>query len=123
MLLDRCIAIDRCHVAICFNLYQRINGLLRCVFIWLIKYLSIIRVVFDIVSRAVKANIRENMPTARTNKRKYEYGEIRFLDIITIFNNCCGNAIAIARQKSNFAVFNIVLQYFADFKGGDDIFD
>ena len=123
MLLDRCIAMDICNVAICFNFYQRINGLLRCVFIWLIKYLSIIRVVFDIVSRAVKANIRENMPTARTNKRKYEYGEIRFLDIITIFNNCCGNAIAIASLKSSFAVFNIVLQYFADFKGGDDIFD
>ena len=122
MLLDRCIAIDRCHVAICFNFYQRINGLLRCVFIWLIKYLSIIRVVFDIVSRAVKANIRENMPTARTNKRKYEYGEIRFLDIIAISDDS-GNAIAIARQKSDFAVFKFVLQNFAQFKGGDDIFD
>ena len=122
MLLDRCIAIDRCHVAICFNFYQRINGLLRCVFIWLIKYLSIIRVVFDIVSRAVKANIRENMPTARTNKRKYEYGEIRFLDIIAISDDS-GNAIAIARQKSSFAVFKFVLQNFAQFKGGDDIFD
>jgi hypothetical protein len=48
------------------------------------------------------------MPTARTNKRKYEYGEIRFLDIIAISDDS-GNAIAIARQKSSFAVFNIVL--------------
>ena len=130
MLLDRCIAIDRCHVAICFNFYQRINGLLRCVFLHVIgiifklwKYYLIVFNIYDIVPRAVEANIRENMPTARTNKRKYEYGEIRFLDIITIFNNCCGNAIAIASLKSSFAVFKFVLQNFAQFKGGDDIFD
>ena len=78
--------------------------------------------IYDIVPRAVKANIRENMPTARTNKRKYEYGEIRFLDIIAISDDS-GNAIAIASLKSSFAVFKFVLQNFADFKGGDDIFD
>ena len=62
------------------------------------------------------------MPTARTNKRKYEYGEIRFLDIIAISDDS-GNAIAIASLKSSFAVFKFVLQNFAQFKGGDDIFD
>ena len=96
-------------IQICF---RALNGILECIFIkWMIDYLSIIRELYDIVSRAVEANIREYMPTARTNKEKIEYRRIRFLDV------------AIIGQKSNFAVFNIVLQIFAEFKGGDYTFD
>ena len=96
-------------IQICF---RALNGILECIFIkWMIDYLSIIRELYDIVSRAVEANIRDNMPTARTNKEKIEYRRIRFLDV------------AIIGQKSNFAVFNIVLQIFAEFKGGDYTFD
>ena len=107
-------------IQICF---RALNGILECIFIkWMIDYLSIIKVLYDIVSRAVEANIREYMPTARTNKEKIEYRKIRFLDIIEIFNNF-DNAIAIARQKSSFTVFHILLRNFAEIKGGDDIFD
>ena len=98
------------------------KGILECAYIWIIKYITTIRLLYDIVSRAVEANIREYMPTARTNKEKIEYRKIRFLDIIEIFNNF-DNAIAIARQKSSFAVFHILLRNFAEIKGGDDIFD
>ena len=111
MLLVNCICTNMLNVAI-HNCAIAVKGLLKCIFIkWMIDYLSIIKVLFDIVSRAVEANIRDNMPTARTNKEKIEYRRIRFLDV------------AIIRQKSNFAVFNIVLQIFAEFKGGDDTFD
>ena len=107
------------NVAIHNYLVKVVKGILKCIFTrWMIGYLSIIKVIFDIVSRAVEANIREYMPTARTNKEKIEYSETRFLDIIAIFN-CCDNAIAIARQKSNFAVFDIVLRICVDIKGGD----
>ena len=91
--------------------FRAVKGRLACVFIWMSDYLSFIRTLFDIVSRAVEAKIRGNMPTARTNKEKIEYRRIRFLDV------------AIIGQKSNFAVFNIVLQIFAEFKGGDYTFD
>ena len=122
MLLVNCIYTNMLNVAIqiCF---RALNGILECIFIkWMIDYLSIIKVLYDIVSRAVEANIREYMPTARTNKEKIEYRKIRFLDIIEIFNNF-DNAIAIARQKSSFTVFHILLRNFAEIKGGDDIFD
>ena len=122
MLLVNCIYINMLNVAI-HNCFSAVKGLLKCIFIkWMIDYLSIIKVLFDIVSRAVEANIREYMPTARTNKEKTEYRKIRFLDIIEIFINF-DNAIAIARQKSSFAVFHILLRNFAEIKGGDDIFD
>ena len=113
MLLDRSIAIENMlHVAIHFS-FSTLNGLLACAFIslinlinYLINYLSIIKVIFDIVSRAVKADIRENMPTARTNKEYYEYGRIRFLAVIASY---CNDAFAIAREKPSSAVFNILL--------------
>ena len=59
MHLDRCIATNKCIVAICLNLHKIINGILECVFnkkvLWLINYLSIIKELFDIVLRAVNA--------------------------------------------------------------------
>ena len=121
MLLNNCICTNMLNVAI-HKRFKAVKGRLACVFIWMNDYLSFIKMLFDIVSRAVEADIRENMPTARTNKEKIKYRKIRFLDIIAIFNNC-GSAIAIARQKSNFAVFDIVLLNFAEIKGGDVIFD
>ena len=102
--------------------FEPMKGRLACVFIWTIYYLSLVKALCDIALRAVEAKIREKMPTARTNKEKIEYRKIRFLDIIEIFNNF-DNAIAIARQKSSFAVFHILLRNFAEIKGGDDIFD
>ena len=64
MHLDRCIATNKCIVAICLNLHKIINGILGCAFIsltsylinYLINYLSIIKVIFDIVLRAVNAS-------------------------------------------------------------------
>ena len=86
--------------------FKAVKGRLACVFIWMNDYLSFIKMLFDIVSRAVKADIRENMPTARTNKEYYEYGRIRFLAVIASY---CNDAFAIAREKSSSAVFNILL--------------
>ena len=59
MLLDRSIAIrNMLSNTIHFN-FNVMNGLLRCSFVWLINYLinylSIIKIIFDIVSRAVNA--------------------------------------------------------------------
>ena len=96
-----CIYANMLNVAIqiCF---RALNGILECIFIkWMIGYLSIIKVLYDIVSRAVEANIRDNMPTARTNKEKIEYRRIRFFNAI-IKAQCC--AIAISVKKPNSAV-------------------
>ena len=101
MLLVNCICTNMLNVAI-HNCTKAVKGVLECIFIkWLIDYLSIIKILFDIVSRAVEAYIRELKPTARTNKRKIKYSEIRFLAIVV---NTYNIAIAIARQKSSSAV-------------------
>lgn len=102
MLLVNCIRTNIVDVAV----RKITKGLLEYIFIWIIKYLTTIRLLYDIVPRAVKANIRENMPTARTNKEYYEYGRIRFLAVIASY---CNDAFAIAREKSSSAVFNILL--------------
>lgn len=63
MHLDRCIAINICITAI-YQIIHWINGILSCAFnkiLWLINYLSIIKVIFDIVLRAVNVYL-ENLP-------------------------------------------------------------
>ena len=63
-------------------------------------YLSFIKVLFDIVSRAVEAKTRENMPTARTNKGN-EYRRTKFFVAIIKVQLC---AVAIAFKKPSSAV-------------------
>ena len=123
MLLDRSIAIENMlHVAIHFS-FSTLNGLLACAFIslinlinYLINYLSIIKVIFDIVSRAVKADIRENMPTARTNKEKIKYRKIKFFIAITI---TLFHIVEFFIKKPDFAVYILLCEIFTNIKGGD----
>ena len=108
-----CICTNMLNVAI-RNCSRAVKGLLECIFIkWMIDYLSIIKVLFDIVSRAVEANIREYMPTARTNKEKIEYRRIKFFDAIIKALLC---AIAISVEKPNSAVQFCACKIF---EGGD----
>ena len=117
MPLVNCIYANLLNIAI-HNCANAVNSLLKCVFIkWMIDYLSIIKVLYDIVSRAVEANIREYMPTARTNKEKIKYRRIKFFDAVTKVQIC---TIAISVKKPNSAVQFCACKFF---KGGDDIFD
>ena len=116
MLLDNCIYTNMLNVAI-HNCFSAVKGLLKCVFIkWMIDYLSIIKVIFDIVSRAVEAKTRENMPTARTNKEKIEYREIKFFiaTTLTLFY-----IVKFFIKKPDFAVYILLCKIFANIKGGD----
>lgn len=115
MRLDKCICYNMFDFAI-YKSLKALNGILECVFNWLIKYLSIIGEIYDIVFRAVEAKIREYTPTARTNKEKIEYRRIRFFEVVMNNNNI---AIAIARQKSSSAVVILHCYFLSNTKGGD----
>ena len=96
--------------------FKAVKGRLACIFIWMNDYLSFIRVLFDIVSRAVEAKIRENMPTARTNKEKIKYRKIKFFIAITIMLFSMVNFFV---KKPDFAVHVLLCKIFAKTKGGD----
>ena len=115
MLLNNCICTNMLNVAI-HKRFRAVKGRLACVFIWMSDYLSFISVLFDIVSRAVEAKIRGNMPTARTNKEKIEYREIKFFIAITptLFY-----IVKFFIKKHDFAVHALLCEIFANIKGGD----
>ena len=85
MHLDRCVATNRCIVAIYLNLYKMINGILGCLFIWLINYLSIIKVIFDIASRAVNA-YRDKFPPPQLEQinTTIEHNRISLFDNVSL---------------------------------------
>ena len=101
-------------VHMCFKV---VNGQLACAFVWMNDYVSFIKVLFDIASRAVEAEIRENMPAARTNKEKIKYRKIKFFIAITIMLFSMVNFFV---KKPDFAVHVLLCK---KFKGGDIIFD
>ncbi|MBQ4647147.1 MAG: hypothetical protein IJB79_07340 [Candidatus Gastranaerophilales bacterium] len=116
MPLNNRIVINSFEIAILEDL-KITNGTLSCkilkIFNWLIRYISFSKEIYDIVSRAVKAHIRELKPTARTNKEKIEYRRIEFFYAI-IKALCC--ALAIAGEKTNSAVHFLLCK---KLKGGD----
>ena len=115
MLLNNCICTNMLDVAI-HKRFRAVKGRLACVFIWMSDYLSFIRTLFDIVSRAVEAKIRENMPAARTNKEKIEYREIKFFIAITL---TLFYIVKFFVKKPDFAVYILLCKIFANIKGGD----
>ena len=115
MLLNNCICTNMLDVAI-HKRFKAVKGRLACIFIWMNDYLSFIRVLFDIVSRAVEAKIRENMPTARTNKEKIKYRKIKFFIAITPTLFCI---VKFFIKKPDFAVYALLCEIFANIKGGD----
>ena len=104
MHLNNCIPANMLEIAIHPCKYT-LKGLLSCkkqgVFQWLTEYISVIEYLYDIVSRAVKAQSPDTMPTARTNKQKIKYSGIRFFV-----------AVAIAGKKSNSAVHILLCKFF-----------
>jgi hypothetical protein len=102
MHLDRCVATNRCIVAIYLNLYKMINGILGCLFIWLINYLSIIKVIFDIASRAVNA-YRDKFPPPQLEQinTTIEHNRISLFDNVPKVRSI---TIAIVSQNANSAV-------------------
>ena len=115
MLLDRSIVANMLDFAISFF----VSNKKWCIGVqlYIFKYLILIRTLYDIVSRAVEAHIRELKPTARTNKEKIKYRRIKFFDAVTKVRIC---TIAISVKKPNSAVQFCACKFF---KGGDDIFD
>jgi hypothetical protein len=104
MHLDRCVATNRCIVAIYLNLYKMINGILGCLFIWLINYLSIIKVIFDIASRAVNA-YRDKFPPPQLEQinTTIEHNRISLFDNVS-YNEVGNVTIAIVSQNASSAV-------------------
>ena len=108
MHLDRCIATNRCCIAICLNIYQKINGVLWCVFnevykmLWLINYLSIIKEIFDIVPRAVNAP-RDKFPPPQLEQinTTIEHNRISLFDNVS---NRGSIMIAVISQNASSAV-------------------
>lgn len=114
MFLDRNIATNRCIVAIYLNLYKMINGILGCLFVslinYLINYLSIIKVIFDIVSRAVNA-YRDKLPPPQLEQINTTIKHNR----ISLFDNVSSKkdrnvTIAIVSQNASSAVRFLVCE-------------
>ena len=128
MLLDRSVAINRCHVAICLSFCQRINGVLGCVFkylkcclinylvkyiveclinYYLISYLSIIKVLYDIVPRAVNEywNRYNKIPPPQLEQinTTIEHNRISLFDNVS-YNKVRSVTIAIVSQNASSAV-------------------
>lgn len=104
MFLDRNITVNIYNNAICFNFYKIINGILKCVFkkLWLINYLSIIKTIFDIVSRAVNA-LLDNIPIPQLEQinNTIKHNKISLFDYVSKARNV---TIAVNSQNANFAV-------------------
>ena len=88
------------------------KGYLECIFSYLINYLSFIKTLFDIVSRAVKADKQKNMPAARTNKGNEYRGTKFFVAII----KAQLRTVAIIFKKPSSAVLFCACKIF---EGGD----
>ena len=112
MHLDRCVATNRCIVAIYLNLYKMINGILGCLFIWLINYLSIIKVIFDIASRAVNA-YRDKFPPPQLEQinTTIEHNRISLFDnVIWIYKKILQLKLQNDNQNPNNITIAIVSQ-------------
>ena len=88
--------------------FKRVRGILKCsnsyekdLINWLLSYISRVNIIYDIVPRAVMANVENSRPTARTNKQKFSIAGIECFDAI---NNIIGAAYAIASQNIHSAV-------------------
>ena len=119
MLLDRSIAINRCIVAIRLN-FNILNGILGCTLNYLSKflinylmdYLSIIKIIFDIVSRAVNAYKEKILlPQLEQINTTIEHNRISLFDNVS-YNEVRGVTIAIVSQNANSAVHFLFFQVF-----------
>jgi hypothetical protein len=81
-----------------------INGILGCLFIWLINYLSIIKVIFDIASRAVNA-YKDKYPPPQLEQinTTIEHNRISLFDNVS-YNEVGNVTIAIVSQNASSAV-------------------
>ena len=101
MLLDRGIVINICIIAV-YLLYEIIKGTLRCKYLWIYEYLSIVKELFDIVLRAVNV-YRGKIPIPQLEQINTTIKHNR----INLFDNVFKDkdiAIAIASQNVNSAV-------------------
>ena len=104
MLLDRCIATKNMLVFAIHLNFNKVKGLLGCLFIWLINYLSIIKVVFDIASRAVNDfwNIFL-LPQLEQINTTIKHNRISLFDNVS-YNEVRSVTIAIVSQNASSAV-------------------
>ena len=110
MFLNRNITMHRYSVAICFEFQRMINGILECVFIslsdflinYLINYLSIIKIIHDIVPRAVNA-YKDKYPPPQLEQinTTIEHNRISLFDNVSKVRSI---AVAIVSQNANSAV-------------------
>lgn len=102
MLLDRSIVINICSVIAVCRVFSAIKGMLRCIFLWIYEYLSIVKELFDIVLRAVNV-YRGKIPIPQLEQinTTIEHNRINLFDDVSKDR---GIAIAIASQNVNSAV-------------------